>query len=272
MTCIKRKQHVVIRKKTKVIRWKYLLNTILWLLLITGITGIGYIVVDRSHAFIVTSPYFKIKDIDITGTSIEEAEKMSQVLKVRKGDNIFFFRSKEVIRKLLEAHPEILNALLRRKFPDKLIIHIQYRNPIARIAFGERMVCVDEEGVIFKLPGLDQKEMFLPQVISSGQSERKMLVTFLKYWQEYNCSLGKDIIKLKTEIPLDIVYYLSDGTKIAWGKLDEELFEQKFERLQIVYRDATKRFKNLRYVNVRYWQDGRILIRPRGSVGKEEVF
>lgn len=272
MTSIKRKQHVVIRKKTKVIRWKYLLNTILWLLLITGITGIGYIVVDRSHAFIVTSPYFKIKDIDITGTSVEEAEKMSQALKVRKGDNIFFFRSKEVIQKLREAHPEILNALLRRKFPDKLIIHIQYRNPIARIAFGERMVCVDGEGFIFKLPGLDQKEMFLPQVISAGQSERKMLVTFLKHWQEYNCSLGKDIIKLKTEIPLDIVYYLSDGTKIAWGKLDEGHFEQKFERLQIVYRDATKRFKNLRYVNVRYWQDGRILIRPRGSVGKEETF
>ncbi len=53
---------------------------------------------------------------------------------------------------------------------------------------------------------------------------------------------------------------LSDGSRVLWGSLDWT--EQKIERLQQVLADAGRRFGSELTVDLRYFEDGRILVRP----------
>ncbi|MEI8191247.1 MAG: hypothetical protein WCI75_16145, partial [candidate division NC10 bacterium] len=54
---------------------------------------------------------------------------------------------------------------------------------------------------------------------------------------------------------------LSDGTTLRWGSLDWT--DEKFERLREVFADALPRFGPLLAADLRHFEDGKILVRPR---------
>lgn len=268
-----RKQQVIIRKKKKMYRRKSLQKSIFRVLLILCCGGIVYVLYDISYTLLFSSPYFAIKEIEVEGTSTEETEKIKERLGLEEGNNIFSFRTQELVDRLRTAHPGIKEVLISRELPDRVKLSVTYRDPIAQIAYGERMLFVDDESVIFRLPIMDQKvylkKMFIPEVIAAGETERQVLIRFLKLLKSMDQPIGRDIVKLHTDIPLEIICYLSDGTKIVWGDLSEEDFTTKYKRMLMVYNDACKRYKKIRYLNMRNWEDGRILVMPRGSAGSD---
>ncbi|MFH1379573.1 MAG: FtsQ-type POTRA domain-containing protein [bacterium] len=272
----RRKQHVVLRKKKRMHRRKTAKKFIFGVLIAACTAGVLYILFDMSYALFFSSAYFKILEIEIQGTSTEETEQIKERLTIKEGDNIFAFRAKDVVHKLQAARPEIKDVIIKRELPRRVVLNLTHREPIALIAYGSKMFCVDEENVMFRLPILDQKlylkKMFLPEVIAAGEIERNVLIKFLKLLKSMDQGLGQDILKLHTDIPLDIICYLNDGTKIVWGELSEDDFKIKYDRMLTVYMDAKKKFNKIRYLNMRCWEDGRVLIRPRGIDSDEEQY
>ena len=99
-----------------------------------------------------TSPLFCIKDIN--HIEIEGAKRLSRSLvleqsKVSPGASLLAIRPGQVERALM-AHPWIAKAEVSRKWPHSLYLKIQERDPVALVQFGEELLYMDRQGMIFK--------------------------------------------------------------------------------------------------------------------------
>jgi cell division protein FtsQ len=101
---------------------------------------------------LLTSNLFCIKDIN--NIEIDGARRLSRTLllqqsKLTPGASLLAVRPGQVERALM-AHPWIAKAEVSRKWPNSLHLTIQERDPVALVQFGEELLYMDRQGMIFK--------------------------------------------------------------------------------------------------------------------------
>jgi cell division septal protein FtsQ len=101
---------------------------------------------------LLTCNAFCIKDID--NIEIEGARRLSRSLllqqsKLTSGTSLLAVRPGQVERALM-AHPWVAKAEVSRKWPNNLHLTIQERDPVALVQFGEELLYMDRQGMIFK--------------------------------------------------------------------------------------------------------------------------
>jgi cell division protein FtsQ len=101
---------------------------------------------------LLTCNMFCIKDIN--NIEIEGAKRLSRSLvleqsKVRPGVSLLAIRPGQVERSLM-THPWIARAEVSRQWPHSLHLKIQERDPVALVQFGEELLYMDRQGMIFK--------------------------------------------------------------------------------------------------------------------------
>jgi cell division protein FtsQ len=101
---------------------------------------------------LLTCNLFCIKDID--NIEIEGAKRLSRSLlleqsKVAPGASLLAIRPGQVERALM-AHPWVAKAEVSRKWPHSLHLTIKERDPVALVQFGEELLYMDRQGMIFK--------------------------------------------------------------------------------------------------------------------------
>jgi cell division septal protein FtsQ len=100
---------------------------------------------------ILTCSWFSIKDtkdIDIAGLKRLQPELVLQMAKLGPGTNLLALKPIQV-EQALETHPWIARATLTRKWPHRLRLHVQEREPMALVQAGE-LYYVDHRGNLFK--------------------------------------------------------------------------------------------------------------------------
>jgi cell division protein FtsQ len=101
---------------------------------------------------LLTCNLFCIKDID--NIEIEGARRLSRSLllqqsKLVPGASLLAIRPGQVERALM-SHPWVAKAEVSRKWPNGLHLTIQERDPVALVQFGEELLYMDRQGMIFK--------------------------------------------------------------------------------------------------------------------------
>lgn len=101
---------------------------------------------------LLTCNAFCIKDIN--NIEIEGARRLTRSLlleqsKLTSGTSLLAVRPGQVELALM-SHPWIAKAEVSRKWPNSLHITIQERDPVALVQFGEELVYMDRQGMIFK--------------------------------------------------------------------------------------------------------------------------
>jgi cell division protein FtsQ len=101
---------------------------------------------------LLTCDMFCIKDIN--NIEIDGAKRLSRSLllqqsKLTPGASLLAVRPGQVERALM-AHPWIARAEVSRKWPNSLHLTIQERDPVALVQFGEELLYMDRQGMIFK--------------------------------------------------------------------------------------------------------------------------
>jgi len=101
---------------------------------------------------LLTCNLFCIKDIN--NIEIEGPRRLSRSLllqqsKLSPGASLLAIRPGQVERALM-AHPWIAKAEVSRKWPNSLHLKIQERDPVALVQFGEELLYMDRQGMIFK--------------------------------------------------------------------------------------------------------------------------
>jgi hypothetical protein len=55
---------------------------------------------------------------------------------------------------------------------------------------------------------------------------------------------------------------MKDGKEIFWGEPAEKKLQPKMKMLNRIIEDSKKRFSGLEYINLYYFDDGRVLVKP----------
>lgn len=103
------------------------------------------------YHLLLTSPYFCIKDIkniDIQGLHRLTPEFVLEQAHLGPETSLLAVRPGQVERALL-AHPMIARAEVTRKWPNRLRLVLQEREPVALVQMGE-LYYVDRQGYLFK--------------------------------------------------------------------------------------------------------------------------
>ncbi len=118
---------------------------------LVGLAGLCLGLVLLYH-HLLTSPLFCIKDIrniEIEGARRLTPEAILQMAHLGPDTNLLALRPGRAERALL-AHPWIARAELTRKWPHRIHLTIQEREPVAMMKLGEELFYVDRQGGLFK--------------------------------------------------------------------------------------------------------------------------
>ena len=100
------------------------------------------------YSWLGRSPIFSVQVIDINPCDHVSRDEVSGILNGVSRGNIWSLSTREIGRRLL-AHPYVREVSVRKAFPDKLVVRVGERRPVAMINL-DSLYYVDERGEIFK--------------------------------------------------------------------------------------------------------------------------
>jgi cell division septal protein FtsQ len=161
--------------------------------------------------------------------------------------NLFTVSLSEVTKRL-ESHPWIDHIRIRKVFPNKILIQVEERKPIAILQLEEPYY-VDTQGVIFSLVG-ERDEYNYPfltglthQVIEKDPIEAKRLITkaleLLSIADQERVFPPEEISEIHMEKIFGMQCFTkTDGVEVRMGW---EQFREKLKRLSLIWSDLRKR-------------------------------
>jgi cell division septal protein FtsQ len=224
-------------------------------LLSVGVLGI---LVYIFFGYLYTSPYFRVERIVVSGENRLSEIEVLNLARIDKGTNILGIDLRRVSDRI-EQHPWIQKAFVKRELPQRIIINVTERVPVAMINL-DRLYLVDKKGIVFKevgpedtfdvpvLTGLESEDLAANERIS-----RRLIEKALTIIDEVDKrgTLGVDQI---SEINMDpyaglTIFTLEDGTQVKLGFDD---YEQKLDHLKKVIADLQERGEKAEYINLNY--------------------
>ncbi|MHB1377582.1 MAG: cell division protein FtsQ/DivIB [Candidatus Humimicrobiaceae bacterium] len=131
-------------RKRKIILRKWI--AVLWIIFIIILFG----AVIGGLNYFYNSSYFKIKNIDITGSNYYKPETIIESIKDLNGANIFEVDKKKYEDTIINNFTRIKKAELQKVFPDKLTIRLVERLPFLVVLYKNSYFLIDNEGVVIE--------------------------------------------------------------------------------------------------------------------------
>lgn len=145
------------------------------------------------------SEFFLVKNIIITTDfDFSRNSELVKTLEKIKGQNIFLVNEKELTTKIMMSEVKIGNVLVKKEFPEKILVNIKKREPLVAISAMDFFFLVDKEGLIFdktKIPsGLPIVDLGLQSLEVGSRIEKgksSVLLVFERLKGEEEIKSGK---------------------------------------------------------------------------------
>ncbi len=122
---------------------------------------------------------FKTQEILVTGRNRITQEDLLAQLKITHGAPIFGVDIAEAQKKI-ESMPWIKTASITRRLPDKIVVQIEERIPIALWQYNKKLALIDAEGAVLATGGLENFRD-LPLVVGEDAPQHvTQLLTLLR--------------------------------------------------------------------------------------------
>lgn len=193
------------------------------------------------------SIFFKIKEIEVSGSKIYTSTQITDEISINLDDSLIFFGKSKLKNEILQNFPYVENVKITREYPDKLQIEITEHEDFATLFFASthyiissdgkvlKGVTIDKIGDLPKIIGFEAQNLEIGQVISSADEyKEQILYEIFEIFSDYGYM---DIV---TEIDLTKTYdiIIKCGTKyqIEIGSIDEidhkmKMFEEVLKKL-----------------------------------------
>jgi len=199
------------------------------------------------YVHLLEDPYFRVKEVKVEGGRKITKETLLLLTVMEGMPNLFSVKLKDVVKQL-ESHPWVGQVRVRKVFPNKILIQIEERKPMAIIQL-EELYYIDTQGEIFSPVG-EKDEYNYPyltgltrQVLEKDPVEAKRLIS--KAMELLRIVLQEKVPPLEeiSEIHMEKTFGIhcftrSEGLEV---KLGWEDFKEKLRRLSLIWSDLRKR-------------------------------
>jgi hypothetical protein len=212
-------------------------------------------------AFLERSDYFRLRAVDAKGAAEESlAGIKSDLLKQYKDRNIFKINLMAIVNSLEPKYPDASQIIIKRVLPDKLLVDLKFRKPVALLGNGQ-VYPIDREGVILVninsaklrefpiIKGIDTKLAGK----SHKKNESRNLLIALKLLDEIKRTpfLGKYKVRLIDASDIkSLSFSLGDGGPVII--IGYEDFKERLNVLRDTLRDPRLALDKINYIDVRF--------------------
>lgn len=196
-----------------------------------------------TYSVLLSASCFEIREISVRGVKELTEKDILALAKIQPRLNILAV-NKEVVAGRIAANPWVQNIYVGRELPDRLVLEVHERTPIALLKQAGNFYLMDEEGVVFKkLSADDDVDLaILTGVNVEAKVQSALVAEALKLLKTVASSDQHALLGTISEMHVDEVFGLSVLTdKGLHLKLGRDNFTGKLHQLQKVMADLEKR-------------------------------
>jgi cell division septal protein FtsQ len=199
------------------------------------------------YVHLLGDPYFRVRKVEVEGGRKIPKETLLSLMVMEGMPNLFSVRLQELVKRL-ESHPWIKEVRVRKVFPNKIVIQIEERKPMAIIQL-EELYYIDTQGEIFTPVG-ERDEYNYPYVtgltrraLEKDPEEAKRLIAkaleLLRIVGQRKVPPLEEISEIHMEKAFGIhCFTKAEGVEVKMGWED---LEEKLKRLSLIWSDLRKR-------------------------------
>ncbi len=213
------------------------------------------------------SSIFQIKEIKIFGNEKVASEDIKNLIKEKTIEKFLFLESKsiflinlsEINKTVLKEFPQIFKIDAKRKFPDKILVKIEERKPLAIFCQAENCFFIDAKGIAFEATPLREdfiklkredfdseikigEEVIKEALISQILDIQSRLKENLKVFPKEASIISEERLNVKTSENWEIYFNLKEDLNWQLTKLSLVLKE----------RIPPEKRRNLEYIDLRF--------------------
>ncbi len=185
------------------------------LLFITALGIFSFIFV-KGYSLLVTYPYFQIKDVKIIGNKRLTQSEILTWLKLYPGQSLLNLHLRRLAQRLI-SYPLVKEANISCKWPDRLIVSLKEREPLALVYDDTRLWTIDREGVWFYIKEYPD----LPTITGAYRNSpylKEAIDLLVRFKQEKWGISFAEISEIHLDPDLGITFYTTNGTEVYLGK------------------------------------------------------
>jgi cell division septal protein FtsQ len=213
------------------------------LLLVSFFLFVGHWV----YVHLLGDPFFRVREVEVEGYRKVSKETLLSLITIEGMPNLFTVRLREVAKRL-ESHPWIDHVKVRKVFPNKILIQVEERKPIAILQL-EELYYIDHKGVIFSPVG-DRDDYNYPfltglthKVLEKDPAEANRLITkaleLLSIADKRKVSPLEEISEVHMEKAFGVqCFRQTEGLEVRMGW---DQFGEKLNRLSLIWSDLQRR-------------------------------
>lgn len=240
-----------------------LVRTVLLLCAIVSIsTALIY-----GYMFTISSPYFRIQEIIVRGCKELTEKEILSLAAVKPEQNLLALNLDKVARRI-EVNPWIKEVFIGRELPNRLIIEVRERQPMALIKRDNGFSLLDTDGIAFKkLEKNDDLNIPVLNVRHVEGSDSELFTKSLELLRYLSTSQDFPTIKNISEIHGHHMFGFSLFTDSGLCiRLGFDSYENKLKRLHPVMADLERRNLKLGFLLIDLNDPVKV------TVQKKEVF
>jgi cell division septal protein FtsQ len=199
------------------------------------------------YVHLLADPFFRVREVEVEGCRKISRESLLSLITVEGMPNLFTVRLREIAKRV-ESHPWIDHVTVRKIFPNKILIQVEERKPIAILQL-EELYYIDQQGVIFSRAG-DRDEYNYPfvtgltrDVLEKDPAEATRLITkaleLLRTADKEKAAPLEEISEIHMEKDFGVQCFTQTGgleVRMGWDH-----FGEKLKRLSLIWSDLRKR-------------------------------
>jgi len=233
--------------------------------------AIGWSIFKGVDSFVRGSSFFCVDEIEIVliGRAPLSDDAIRQLLSMHKGENIFRVDLKRTRSQALSDYPEIKHLVINRVYPNKLVLRIRPRTPVAQISLSGTYCLIDTEGLLFPDPknltqegipiivGIDSASVLSCLGEKYDSPGLKKALKLLRVLRRMRFSQEHEIHMVDISDERNVSLFIEGGIEIKIGSGD---FSERILMLNKTFDSGRVDIRQIKYIDLRF---GNVVIRPR---------
>ncbi|MEL5865005.1 cell division protein FtsQ/DivIB [Clostridium cochlearium] len=205
-------------------------------------------------------PFFNVKIVDVKGNKNIKKELIIKSSEIRSDNNIFYLNLNNVKNNIM-SNPYILNAEVKRKLPNKILINIEERKALYYIEKDKKFYIIDNNGYVLeernniknmklvKLDGVKKKDYKIGEpILEQGNIRIKFIKNLASLIDKKDNNYEISIVNIENMNNIKLKYR---NIQIILGD-DEELDTKLNKAFNILLQKEEIRGAKEGYINVSF--------------------